>query len=355
MNPLNSILIFSLLKEVNQLIKQIKSKNNSSSKSKVNYLSSQLKSIQLSIEILFEFLKDKINKEKYMKYKWILVFLMEIAITFFKIKEYKDLQSQGFNFYINKDIYNNVILINNLYDNILIEKDQEDSNKPKNILINNINNINNTESLRINSKKQDFFFGKEINNRILSKIHISDEVNQKLISSKMEINKESTKDCLNSNGNSQSIVNISHSKSNFNEENSEESNEILKFLLKNMRETENIKEIIYLIKPLFYLILLGKYSRTSSFPTLILFLIDLLLKGKNFNRVEGTFTQKYIFSLEQLSRSSSYLLYLIRYPFVSYLTVPFIRFVLGVFRLSDGFKESLCDGVSNAYLQYLIN
>lgn len=344
MNPLNGILIFSLLKEVNQLVKQIKSKNNSNSESKVKYISSQLRSIQLSIEILFEFLKTRINKEKYMKYKWILVFLMEILITFFKIKEYKDLQAEGFNFYINKDIYNNVILINNLYDNILKENPQEDSNECKNNL------MNDRESLRINSKKGYFFFGKELNNRILSKIHISNEVKQKFDLSKIE-----SSDGLNSNGNSQSIVNISHSKPNITVQNNIESNEILTFLLKNLRETENIKELIYLIKPLFYLILIGKYSRTSSFPTLVLFLIDLLLKGKNFNRIEGTFTQKYVFSLEQLSRSSSYLLYLIRYPLVSYLTVPFIKFVLGIFRLSDGFKESLCDGVSNAYLQYLIN
>jgi hypothetical protein len=143
---------------------------------------------------------------------------------------------------------------------------------------------------------------------------------------------------------------------NINSKTSSNKPNLIIFIFSVLRSTENVKELIYLIKPLIYLLNISKFGRNSSLPFICNLIFDLIInKGKNSNQIEGSFSQKYLYNLELTLRKSKYLIYLARNPILSKITIPIIKRILGFFRLSDSFIESVVKILENLYLHYLIN
>ena len=176
---------------------------------------------------------------------------------------------------------------------------------------------------------------------ILNTRKIINEVNTKS-NSKLTF-KEDNKEC---------IKKIDHSAKDKNTEN--QGNAVL-LIFSMLRQKESRKELLFIIKPLVYLLSIFQFSKDSSYPTIINIILDILTKGKRTNNLEGTFSQKYLFNLEQAKRSSKYVIYLLRNPIFSYFTKPILQKLFSIIRLSDSFSSSIIGLLENLYLHYLIN
>lgn len=137
---------------------------------------------------------------------------------------------------------------------------------------------------------------------------------------------------------------------------SKKQQKLLVFIISLMRVNETLKEMTYLIKPLINLLNTIKFGRDSSIPLIVNLLIDIIIsRGKNTNQIEGTYTQKYLYNLEQKIRAGRYIVYFIRNPVLKYITLPVITRLMRLFRLSDSFIQTVTELLENAYLYYLIN
>jgi len=128
----------------------------------------------------------------------------------------------------------------------------------------------------------------------------------------------------------------------------------LSFILSLFNNKSSVIELVYIIKPLVYLLAMRKLGRKSFLALLINAVLDyvsLIKKGSsvskgredrssdmnsNSNDTEEkeSFSQKYLFNKEYQRRFTSALsTYLIRQPILDYFTKPLIRKVLGFIRI----------------------
>ena len=74
----------------------------------ISYISSFIGNIEHTFEMIYELLK--FDKTKILKNKKEIILLIEIIKFLFKLKELKQLNREGFNFYVEKSIYYNQVL-----------------------------------------------------------------------------------------------------------------------------------------------------------------------------------------------------------------------------------------------------
>ncbi len=330
MNLYVGIYGFGLIKDIRQMFKQyLLSKNLEGS---IPYLSKLLGKIQLSVEIAMNLLMQ--DKEVCWKYKRIIITIIEILITFFKFREYQLLYSKDIKFYLSSDIYFSEVLMSNeenFNKKLLESKDENTKLSHSNTLL----TLQNDKSTHLfNNTNPNLNIS--IPQKILSFIKSDTNLRNKIISTNI---------------NSNSITNIDHSINN----SKKERLGLLLFILKLIREKDSMKEVLYLVKPLIYLLSLLKFNRDSSIPFIINIVFDYIIRTEKTSKLEGTFTQKYLFNLEQLRRSGKYMIYLLRNPVLYYITKPFIVKLLSFLRFSDSLIISITEFMENIYLHYLIN
>ena len=310
---------FGLIRDIRHMIKHylITSKSPNS----IPYLSQLLSKIQLSIEIAIDIIVKE--KEKSWEIKKYIITLFEVLIVFFKFRELQQLKSKDFDFYLSSDLYYSEVL--------MIDEDKYNSKLKEH------KDITNEFSIK-NKKSKEMF--KPISSKFLIPEKILKEANKKS-NSKLTF-KEDNKEC---------IIKVDHTAEDKNKENQEN---VVLLILSMLRQKESRKELLFIIKPLVYLLSIFQFSKDSTYPTIIIFILDILTKGKRTNNLEGTFSQKYLFNLEQAKRSSKYVIYLLRNPIFSYFTKPILQKLFSIIRLSDSFSSSIIGLLENLYLHYLI-
>lgn len=312
---------FGLIRDIRHMIKHylITSKSPNS----IPYLSQLLSKIQLSVEIAIDIIVKE--KDKSWEIKKYIISLFEILIVFFKFRELQQLKSKDIDFYLSSDLY---------YSEVLMIDEEKYNSKLK-----EHNDITNNNISIKNQKSKEMF--KQISAKFLIPEKILNELNKKS-NSKLTF-KEDNKDC---------IIKIDHIAEERSKQN--DGNAVL-LIFSMLRQKESRKELLFIIKPLVYLLSIFHFSRDSSYPTIINIILDILTKGKRTNNLEGTFSQKYLFNLEQAKRSSKYVIYLLRNPIFSYFTKPILKKIFSTIRLSDSFSSSIIGLLENLYLHYLIN
>ena len=93
--------MLSIAKDLKLFLKNYKSKHKSNFPL---YYSELIEKIELSVEMIYEIIYSQKNVKIFEKKKHILI-LLEIIRFLFKFKELKTLSKQGFNFYVEKNIY----------------------------------------------------------------------------------------------------------------------------------------------------------------------------------------------------------------------------------------------------------
>lgn len=94
---------------------------------------------------------------------------------------------------------------------------------------------------------------------------------------------------------------------------------------------DNLVELLYIIRPLLYLILMSVFKKKSFVPFFVNVLIDaIILKVK---RKEEQYENQKIYFQEYKYRVGRLGIYLLREPIFSLITKPFIKKILKVFRL----------------------
>lgn len=136
------------------------------------------------------------------------------------------------------------------------------------------------------------------------------------------------------------------------------------FLINIISEQNSFSELIYIFKPLIYLISLKKFGRKSILAFIVNAVLDYAtLKKKNPRITDDTnskglesFTQKYLFTKEYQRRFSSALMkYLIRYPLLDYFTKPIVRRVLRIFFIPESWVDTILRFLDSLYIHHLIN
>jgi hypothetical protein len=95
-----------------------------------------------------------------------------------------------------------------------------------------------------------------------------------------------------------------------------------------------IKELLYLARPIIYMIALNCCKEKSFIPLIISSVMDYLyLDPKLANR--GNFSKQKVYFAEMSYRYRRLWLYLLREPIVSTVTIPFIRKIFGILRLPE--------------------
>jgi len=104
--------------------------------------------------------------------------------------------------------------------------------------------------------------------------------------------------------------------------------DFLKLMLGNLG---NFVELLYIIRPLLYLVLMSVFKKKSFVPFIFNVLIDaIILKIKRKEKLfdnQKTYFQEYKYRISRLS------VYLLRAPIFSLITKPFIKKILKVFRV----------------------
>lgn len=122
----------------------------------------------------------------------------------------------------------------------------------------------------------------------------------------------------------------------------------LQFLLKYIARKENIVELLYLIRPALYMLLMLIFGKRSFVPLIVNIVMDIIiLKVK---RRETRFTEQKVYSYEYLYRFGQIYIYFLREPIYSLITKPFLRKLLRIFRLGKFF-----DNILVRFLSYFTN
>ncbi len=95
------VYLLSIAKDLKLFAKNYKSKSNNKF---LIYYSEFIEKIELSVEMMYEIIYSQKNVKIFEKKKYVLI-LLEIIRFLFKFKELKSLSKNGFNFYIEKNIY----------------------------------------------------------------------------------------------------------------------------------------------------------------------------------------------------------------------------------------------------------
>ena len=98
----------SIINDTNNMIMTLKSKTKNNKT--INYISSYIGNIENTFEILYDILE---NKYKHLPDRKAIILFIEIIKFMLKIKEFKQLNKEGYNFYVEKSIYYSQILNKN--------------------------------------------------------------------------------------------------------------------------------------------------------------------------------------------------------------------------------------------------
>lgn len=94
---------------------------------------------------------------------------------------------------------------------------------------------------------------------------------------------------------------------------------------------ENFVELLYILKPLIYLVLMSVFKRKSFVPLIVNVIIDAIIF--KIKRKEEHFENQKIYFQEYKYRVGRLGVYLLRQPIFSLITKPFIKKILKVFRV----------------------
>jgi len=104
----------SIINDAKIMFKNITSKNKSTHY--ISYISSFIGNIEHTFEMIYELLK--LDKTKLFQKKKVVILMIEIIKFMFKLKELNHLKKEGFNFFVEKNIYFNQFLQRNEEDEL---------------------------------------------------------------------------------------------------------------------------------------------------------------------------------------------------------------------------------------------
>lgn len=96
-----------------------------------------------------------------------------------------------------------------------------------------------------------------------------------------------------------------------------------------------VRELIYLFRPVIYLLALKAMGNSSKLPLIVCFILEYLSIDSNLHG-RGNFSKQKVYYAEYLYRQRRFWLYLLREPIVTSITIPFIKRILTFLRLPTG-------------------
>lgn len=278
------LLIYSLniMKDLKYLLRSYQQAKDSNIQ--MSYLSDSLGKLQLSVEMIYDVLySSELKKSEIFKKKKLLLFALQLVVSFFKLKELKQLKSLDFGFYVEKPIFNGFILS---------QTDDEIFEKLGSQFEDNELDIRNNKSLKLFK-----LIGKE-------KVTIPERVLELVRRNPHGVGRRDTRETL------------------------------VGFLLGCVRNLDGIVEVLYLLKPVVYMFLLLLLEQKSMKPIVFMLLVDLLVIVL-YRRKEGRFSNQMVYNLERKYRLNSLYVYFMRQPIFALVTKPFIIRMLGFFRMPE--------------------
>jgi hypothetical protein len=137
----------------------------------------------------------------------------------------------------------------------------------------------------------------------------------------------------------------------FNKNKSKNENKMsfIKFIFSYLIKLENFVEILYILRPLIYLSLMIIFGKKSLIPLIINIVMDIIIL--KIKRKEKKFMEQKVYTFENAYRFGQLGVYLLREPIFSLITLPFLRKILRILRLSNIFDNMLVRLLS--YYTYL--